>query len=83
MVDEVQSERVQDAAARPVPCGMQWHYGTIGPVNHTEPEGKTGWSGLHGALTTNPSGLCDECIVDWRENYPSYDLPRPLTLDEL
>ncbi len=60
------------------PCGMQWHYGTIAPVNHSDPQGPTGWTGVHGLPTTNPSGICDECAEDWRLNYPGYSLPRAL-----
>ena len=62
---------------------MEWHYGTVAKIDHSDPDSPTGWHGLHGAPTGNSSGICDECAQDWRENYPGYDLPRPLTLDEL
>jgi hypothetical protein len=66
-----------------VPCGMEWHYGTIAPKDHSNPNSETGWHGIHGLPTSDASGLCDECQQDWHDNYPGYDLPRPLTLEEL
>lgn len=53
-----------------VECHAEWHYGTIGPRVHTDPEGPSGWRGIHGAPTRNWSGLCDECEQDQRDNYP-------------
>jgi hypothetical protein len=56
-------------------CWLEWHYGTIAPLWHNEPDGATGWVGFHGAPTPNPNHLCDECIADWHDNYPHHDLP--------
>lgn len=66
-----------EADIRPVMrrCLREWHTGTVSDVFHVGPDGRTGWTGYHGALTANVGRICDECIRDWRENYPGYDLP--------
>jgi len=72
----------QSADAKP--CGGETHYGEIGPINRTDPKGPTGWHGLHGAPTANPSGLCDDCEQEYRDNFPHHHgLPTPLTFDTL
>lgn len=56
-------------------CMMQWHYGTIAPTFHVDPDGETGWTGCHGAATENETGICDECAAEWANDYPRHDLP--------
>lgn len=56
-------------------CMMEWHFGTIGPIFHVDPDGRSGWKGYHGALTPNASHVCDECAADWRANYPGHEVP--------
>lgn len=56
-------------------CLMEYHYGTIGPLWHVDPDGRSGWKGYHGAPTTNAGHICDECLAEWRDDYPGYAAP--------
>lgn len=76
---------VSDRLDKPAPCGMEYHFGTIARINHSDPspDAPTGWRGIHGAMTLNSSKICDACAIDWHLNYPGRDLPTAVTFRDL